>query len=81
MDIGLHHRTERRIYHAMPLQRLLSRELARRDAYVKVAATISGAGMPGVPMAVIGNLEVVRRKYRLETTANRRDTISAQGTT
>lgn len=81
MDIGLHHRAERRIYHAMPLQCFLARELARRDAYVKVTAPISGAGVPGVAMAVIGDFELVWCEGRLEMTANRRDTVSAQGTT
>jgi len=70
MNIGLHHRAQGCVDHPMPFQRSLARELARQDPHMKMAAPVSSAGMPGVSMAVVSDIELVGRESGFQTAAN-----------
>lgn len=81
VNVGLHQRAERSIYHPMSLQRLRARESLGNDSNTKVATAISRTGVSGVSVTVVDDLERFRRKGILEALTNQRNALGSHGRT
>lgn len=81
VDIRLHESAEGSIYHPMSLQSLGAGESPRRDSDSKVTTAVFRPRMTRVPVAVVDDVELVRRKCLLEPRADHRNAIRSHGRT
>jgi hypothetical protein len=75
VDIRLHQTAERSIYHPMSLQSLGAGESPRDNSDAKVTATILRSCMTRVPVAVVDDVELVRRERLLEPTSDHGNSV------
>ncbi len=81
VNVGLHQRAERSIDHPMSLQCLRAGESPGNDSNTKVTTAISRAGVSGVFVTVVDDLERFRRKGVLEALTNQRNALGSHGRT
>jgi hypothetical protein len=81
VDIRLHQTAERSIYHPMSLQSLGTGESLRDDSDAKVTATIPRSRMARVLVAVVDDVELVRRERLLEPSSDHGNAIRRHGRT
>ena len=79
MNIRVHHVAQRLEHHSVALQRLRPAEPFGDYPDTKVALAILRAGVAGVQMAIVDDLELCRREGSFEVSSNRGGSISAHG--
>ena len=65
MNVGLHQRAERSIYHPMARQSLNALEAIRDDSDDEVSSTIPSASMTSMSMTLVDDFKCVRAKRGL----------------
>jgi hypothetical protein len=70
MDIGGHHCTQGRKHQAVTLERLEAPEPFSNDAHAEVPFAFTCAGMAGMQMAFVDDLELYRAERVFEQCAN-----------
>ena len=63
----------------MALDGSLARKPTRENPHLEMAAAVARAGVAGVPMAVVDDLELLGFELRLEPAANQRDAFGRHG--
>jgi hypothetical protein len=81
VNIRLHQTAERSIYHPMSLQSFGARELLRDDSDAKVTAAIFRSCMTRVAVAVVDDVELVRRERLLEPSSDHGNPVRRHGRT
>ena len=79
MNVGLHHRAQRRVDHPVPLDRSLAGKPARKNAHLKMPAAVARPGVPGVPVAIVYHVELVGIERCLQPASNQRDALGGVG--
>ena len=66
VDVGLHHVAQRGIDRAVPRQRRQAGERGTDDAHGEMPVALFAAGMSGVLVTIVGDLQRLRRERDLE---------------
>jgi hypothetical protein len=81
VNVGLHQRAQSSIDHAMALDGSLARKAARKNAYLEMAAAVTGAGVPGMAAAVVDDIELLGVERGFELASYQRDALGRHGAT
>jgi len=76
MDIGAHHFSQRGIYALVTLYQRHSGEFRRDNSHAKVAAPVARAFVPGMPVALVLDVELQWPQGLFQAGANAREPVA-----